>query len=86
MTLRKLVEHALRAASETDRMRQVQEAAYRFMAAMAGNNENFEEASRALFAGNSDQFRQLIAKWPCDIRDHLFFLTSAMDDEPETGN
>ena len=79
VTLRKLVEHAMRAARESDRMRQAQEAAYNFMVAMAGNNQGFEEASRALFAGNIDHFRQCIGNWPADIRDHLFSLASAID-------
>ena len=83
VTLRKLVGHALRAGTETDRMRQVQEAAYKFMVAMAGNRQGFEEASRALFAGNSAQFRQCIENWPCDIRDHLFSLLSALDGMPD---
>lgn len=79
VTLRKLVEHALRAGTETDRMRQVQEAAYKFMVAMAGNEQGFEEASRALFAENIDQFRQHIEEWPRDVRDHILFLVSAID-------
>ena len=82
VTLRKLVEHALRAARETDRMRQAQEAAYKFMVAMAGNNQNFEEASRALFAGNIDQFRQCIGNWPRDIRHHLFSMANVIDVVP----
>lgn len=83
VTLRKLVGHALRAGTETDRMRQVQEAAYKFMVAMAGNRQGFEEASRALFAGNSAQFRQCIENWPCNIRDHLFSLLSDLDGMPD---
>lgn len=83
VTLRKLVEHASRAARETDRMRQVQEATYKFMSAMAGDLSGFEEASRALFAGNIKQFRQYIENWPGDIRDHLFSLVSASGAVPK---
>lgn len=50
VTLRKLVEDARRAAEGADRRRTAQEAAYRFMSAMAGNAAGFEEATRALFA------------------------------------
>lgn len=82
VTLRKLVEHALREARETDRLRQAQEATYRFMAAMAGNSPGFEEASRALFAQNIGQFRQIAGNWPADIRDHLFSLADAIDGVP----
>src|SRR5882724_12202215 len=46
VALRKLVEAARRANQETDQLRQRQEAAFHFMSAMAGNEPNFEEASR----------------------------------------
>src|SRR5882724_9616001 len=51
VALRKLVDQARRANEDSDRVRQAQEAAYRFMSAMAGNRPGFEEAARALFAG-----------------------------------
>jgi uncharacterized protein len=70
VALRKLVEEARRGNGGKARIRQSQEAAYRFMAAMAGNETGFEEAVRALFAGNEDRFGQLIGTWPPDIRDH----------------
>ena len=47
-----------------------QEAAFHFMSAMAGNLANFEEANRALFAGERERFEQLIGEWPRDIREH----------------
>lgn len=70
VALRKLVEEARRALQSKDRARQAQEAAYRFMAAMAGNQPGFEEASRALFAGGQARFAELSEPWPADIRDH----------------
>jgi hypothetical protein len=70
VALRKLVEEARRGNSGKDRIRRSQEAAYRFMAAMAGNEAGFEEAVRALFAGNEECFRQLVEAWPLDICDH----------------
>jgi hypothetical protein len=70
VALRKLVEEVRRGNGGKDRIRQSQGAAYRFMAAMAGNEAGFEEAVRALFAGNEDRFRQLVGAWPPDIRDH----------------
>jgi hypothetical protein len=70
VALRKLVEEARRANAGKDRVRQSQEAAYRFMSAMAGDRPAFEEASRALFAGQRERFDQLIDAWPRDIRDH----------------
>jgi uncharacterized protein len=70
VALRKLVEDAKRANAGKDRVRQSQEAAYRFMSAMAGNLQNFEEATRALFAGDGARFDQLVEPWPRDVRDH----------------
>ena len=52
VTLRKLVETARLANGGPERMRRAREAAYRFMAAMAGDRPGFEEATRALFAGD----------------------------------
>ncbi len=70
VALRKLVEEARRANHLKDRARQSQEAAYRFISAMAGNRDGFEEAARALFAGNRARFEELTAVWPADIRDY----------------
>ena len=52
------------------RSRAAQEAAYCFMAAMAGNLAGFEEASRALFAGDQDRFAACATPWPADIRSY----------------
>ena len=89
VALRKLVEEARKAGADGDRIRQAQEAAYRFMAAMAGNKPHFEEAIRALFADEPARFEQLIAKWPTDVRDHVSWLAkrafrrkSQTSDEP----
>jgi hypothetical protein len=70
VALRKLVEEARRVNVVKDRKRAAQEAAYRFMSAMAGNEQGFEEAIRALFAGRQDRFDQLMSEWPIDVRDH----------------
>jgi hypothetical protein len=70
VALRKLVEQARRDYAERDRVRQAQEAAYKFMSAMAGNEPGFEEASRALFARRQDGFEEMSAVWPADVRDH----------------
>ncbi|MCO5399542.1 DUF2239 family protein [Ralstonia soli] len=69
VTLRKLVEDARRAAEGADRRRAAQEAAYRFMSAMAGNAPGFEEAARALFAADAERFQSLTEPWPADVRD-----------------
>ena len=48
--------------------RAAQEAAYRFMSAMAGDLPGFEEAARALFAADPERFAQQVAAWPADVR------------------
>ena len=70
VALRKLVENARRINSGKDKVRHSQEVAYRFMSAMAGNLPGFEEATRALFAGDSERFSSLTNSWTIDIRDH----------------
>lgn len=88
VVLRKLVEQARRTGSATDRVRQSQNATYRFMTAMAGDLEGFEEATRALFAADRPRFEALLAAWPDDVRKHLFrlaesaFQTNADQDTP----
>ena len=77
VALRKLVEQARRVNASRDKVRQAQEAAYRFMSAMAGNEAGFEEALRALFAGNQDRFKQETDSWPVDVRDHARMLAVA---------
>ena len=83
VTLRKLVEQARRSNQARDSVRTAQEAAYRFMAAMAGDRAGFEEAARALFAAKRDGFHDLLARWPADIREHLQQLAAAAF-EPHT--
>ena len=77
VALRKLVEEARRVNKGKDRVRHSQEVAYRFMSAMAGNFPGFEEAMRALFAGDSERFNRLVDPWSVDIRDHARKLAKA---------
>ena len=76
VALRKLVEDARKAAADGDRRRVAQEAAYRFMQAMAGNEAGYEEAARALFAGDIGSFEQHSAAWPDDVREHAALLAA----------
>jgi hypothetical protein len=70
VTLRKLVEVARKDTSGQVRRREVQEAAYRFSLAMAGDETGFEEAMRALYAGDRVRFETMTDSWPCDVRTH----------------
>jgi hypothetical protein len=74
VAIRKLVEEARRNSEDGDRIRLAQEAAYRFMSAMAGNRPRYEEAIRALFGNDPGRFGKLIAEWPADVRDHVLGL------------
>ena len=58
-------------------MRIAREATYKFMNATAGNEAGFEEAARALFAGNLSTLHSSIEKWPNDIREHIVRLAEA---------
>ncbi len=77
VALRKLVDEARKSNEREDRKRESQTAAYRFMSAMAGNEPGFEEASRALFAGDADQFARETIKWPNGIREYAAQLARA---------
>ena len=77
VALRKLVEHARLAGQGSDRKRRAQESCYRFLSAMAGNEVNFEEVTRALFAGRRARFDELTASWPKDVRDNARRLAAA---------
>ena len=77
VALRKLVEEARKTRGQSDTLRARQEAAYRFLSAIAGDWRNYEEATRALFAGDAVRFRDLTEAWPIDVRDHARHLASA---------
>ena len=71
VALRKLVETARRSSEIKDRVREASAVGYRFMSTMAGHEPGFEEASRALFAGDQARFEAQIATWPVDVQSHL---------------
>lgn len=74
VALRKLVELAQRGSKTQDEQRQAREAAYKVMNALAGDATGFEEASRALFAGNQRAFLTYVQEWPADVREHVLQL------------
>jgi len=68
-TLRRLIE-----AARKDPVLQGNEARdrfYRVMSLLAGELPGFEDASRALFASNSERLKESMAEWPQDIRTYL---------------
>lgn len=83
VALRKLVEEARRTHEGKDRVRRAQESAYRFMSAIASSLPGFEEASRALFAGDSVRFDEQTQAWPDDLRSHAQGLARQAFTAPE---
>ena len=56
VAIRKLIDAERKSKSFNDLKRKIQAATYRFINAMAGNFQHFEEACRALFAGDREKF------------------------------
>jgi uncharacterized protein len=75
--LRRLVDEARKQNPEGERLRLARDAAAKFMWTMAGDLPGFEEASRALFAGERSRLELLISKWPEDVRRHVLQLLGA---------
>jgi hypothetical protein len=69
--LRRLVDERRKRGNGENSARIAREAAGKFMWAMAGNLPGFEEASRALYAGDQGRLEELIRDWPQDIRKYL---------------
>ena len=68
--LRRLVDQARKAGESADDRRRAIERCYKFMNAIAGHRPGFEEATRALFAGERERFETLISAWPTDVAAH----------------
>jgi hypothetical protein len=72
--LRRLVDEARKREPDRVRASRARDAAGRFMWAIAGDLAGFEEASRALHAGDRARLRKLTRTWPKDVRAHLLAL------------
>lgn len=73
--LRRLVLQASKENKEADELRNAQESLYRFMDALAGNQPGYEEALRAMFAGDAELFEKHVDQWPEDIRNHALKMS-----------
>jgi len=83
VVLRRLVDEARHANPVADRIRRARESTYRFMTAVAGNEPGYEEATRALFAGDRAHYDARIAGWPRDVRYYARMLSlDAFEKEP----
>jgi uncharacterized protein len=70
VVLRRLVDAARHAGEAKDRVRAAQEAGHRFMTALAGDLRGYEDALRALYAGDRAGFAAASGAWPDDVRDY----------------
>jgi uncharacterized protein len=76
VTLRKLVDEARKSTAGETEVRRAREACYRFMNTVAGDEPGFEEALRALYAGDAARFETLTEVWPVDVRGHARHLAA----------
>jgi len=74
VTLRRLVDRERREGGAAERQRRARESAYRVMSVLAGDLPGFEEAARALFAGDAQRCALQAAAWPGDVRDYVLRL------------
>lgn len=82
-TLRRLIEDAKKGSSNKEQVKQAQERTYKFMAAIAGNFPNYEEALRALYAKDKKKFETQINDWPKDILSHTKKLAHDVFSRPQ---
>lgn len=80
VALRKLVQSAMREGGSAEAQRRATEAAYRFMSIVCGDLPQYEEVSRALFAGDLARVDALAAHWPADVAAHLRSLLTRIDE------
>jgi len=66
--LRRLIDAERKNNVDEDKLRRAQDSTNRFIYAMAGNLAGFEEAVRALYAGDKAGFTLQIRSWPADIK------------------
>lgn len=71
VALRRLIDAARGSGEGRAKIRRAQEAADRVMGAVLGDQPHYEEASRALYAGDRSKFLALTEAWPADLRDYV---------------
>lgn len=80
VTLRKLVE-AARKKDVSQEVREAQQRADRFMMTTLGNQADYEEASRALYARDAARYAALSEPWPEALRDYARRLAAPAFEE-----
>lgn len=85
-TLRRLIDEARRAGRGEAEAKARQERCYRFMTHLGGDLPGYEDALRALFAGDEAAFAEAIKPWPEGLRTWVWRLaTEAALEEGEEG-
>jgi hypothetical protein len=79
-TLRRLVEHAMKSEPAQQRAARARAALGKFLTSMAGDRPHYEEASRALYRGETPRFEELVRRWPKDVRDYAIHQARAAAD------
>ena len=82
-TLRRLIDEARRAGQGEAEAKARQERCYRFMTHLGGDLPGYEDALRALFAGDEATFIEAIKPWPEGLRTSVWRL--ATEAPPEEG-
>jgi hypothetical protein len=83
--LRRLVEQGIKTEPGKQRSQRMRAALSRVLGAIAGDRPHFEEACRALYAGDAQRFEALVARWPHDIKAYAMqHATEAARAERET--
>lgn len=80
--LRRLIDAARKADGGATAAKASRERAYRFLHALAGDLPGYEEAIRALFAGDSAGLAARMADWPPAVRAYALHL-AGQDGAPE---
>ena len=66
--LRRLVDEARRKTGESVSIKQAQERTYKFLHALAGDLQGYEEALRALYKKDPKGFARHMEGWPKDVK------------------
>ena len=76
VALRRLVDDARRVYADRDAVRASRESTYRFLSTVASALPGFEEAARALFAGDPARFAEQTRDWPEDVARYARHLSA----------
>ncbi len=73
-TLRKLIEEEMKKTNSSHSVKFAEERTYKFMTVIGGDFKGYEEAIRALYKKNKENFLANIKEWSPDIRSYVIEL------------